>query len=120
MAVVMPARMKRALVSRDRNIFAGLKTGWFGKSERENDGQQLAAAAPMRPIIPVGSLTRRVAIRGATFAPVKILFTDRILGISNSIQRLGIRRALSRPRPRQNSTEAGTRLMPDARSGPAR
>lgn len=56
----MPARMKRALVSRDRNIFAGLKTGWFGKSEREDDGQQLAAAAPMRP---VGSLTRRVAIR---------------------------------------------------------
>lgn len=63
MAVVMPARMKRALVSRDRNIFAGLKTGWFGKSEREDDRQQLAAAAPMRPIIPVGSLTRRVAIR---------------------------------------------------------
>lgn len=53
----MPVRMKRALVSRDRNIFAGLKrVGSESRKERTTGGSW---PPPMRPIIPVESLTRR-------------------------------------------------------------
>ena len=64
LAVVMPVRMKRALVSRDRSIFAGLKrVGSESRKGRTTDGSWPP------PPLPSWNSPRRCAFRAKILGP---------------------------------------------------